>query len=134
MERTKTFVLDFCHSFEVYSSWNSLSDTAVIEIPKNVYVKDPNGDKILWGDSTTPDKVKGYINAGGFGSNEVATVPLIMRGDAITITAGYAYISKVNADRTLNYHTQTNTIFSGFVSSLEVKVIYGFIVKMPCGC
>lgn len=121
MERTKTFVLDFCHSFEVYSSWSSLSDTAVIEVPKNVYVKDPNGDTILWGDATTPDKVKGYVNAGGFGSKGVSTTPLIMRGDAITITAGYAYISQVNDDRSLNYHTKINTLFSGYVSSVESK-------------
>ncbi len=63
--RNATFNLGFCKSFEVYSSWKDLSDTAVIEIPKNVYVKDGNNKNILWGDSTTPGKLKGYVNAGG---------------------------------------------------------------------
>lgn len=119
--RNETFNLDFCHSFEVNSSWKDLSDTATIEIPKNVYVKDANNSNILWGDSTTPEKLKGYVNTGGFSNAQVSSLPLIMRGDAITITAGYSYISQVNPDGTLNYATKTNTVFSGFVSSLEMK-------------
>jgi hypothetical protein len=120
-DRNKTFYLNFCHSLEVYSTWSSLSDTAVIEIPKNVYVQDENGDNVLWGNSTTPDKQNGYVNAGGFSNPQVSSLPLIMRGDKITIHAGYSYISQVKPDGSLAYATKTNKIFKGFVSSLEMK-------------
>jgi len=119
--RNEIFNISFCHSFEVYSTWKSLSDTATIEIPKNVYVKDANNNNILWGESTTPDKVNGYVSAGGFNNPQVSKAPLIMRGDEVYITAGYSYISKVNADGSLVYSSATNTIFHGFVSSLEAK-------------
>jgi hypothetical protein len=121
--RDKVFNLSFCHSFEVYSSWKDLSDTATVEVPKNVYVTDQNGNQVLWGDSTTQGKVKGYVNAGGFNSAnaQVSSTPLIMRGDSIVIKAGYSYISQVNADGSLNYNTQLNTVFTGYISSLESK-------------
>jgi hypothetical protein len=119
--RNEIFNIDFCNSFEVYSSWKDLSDTATIEIPKNIYVKDANNNQIIWGESTTPDKVNGYVNAGGFINTQVSKVPLIMRGDEIWITAGYSYISQVNPDGSLKYANMTNNIFHGFVSSLESK-------------
>ncbi len=119
--RNKTFYIPFCNSYEIYSSWKNLSDTAVVEIPKNVYVTDENGDQVVWGDSTTADKQNGYVNAGGFDNDEVSNPPLIMRGDMVTIEAGYSYISQVNPDGSLNYHTETNTLFEGFVSALEMK-------------
>ncbi|HTA28064.1 MAG TPA: hypothetical protein VK809_09765 [Bacteroidia bacterium] len=119
--RSKTFYIPFCNSYEVYSSWKNLSDTAVVEIPKNVYVTDENGEQVVWGDSTTADKQNGYINAGGFDNDEVSSPPLIMRGDMVTIEAGYSYISQVNLDGSLNYHTETHTLFQGFVSALEMK-------------
>lgn len=119
--RNETFTIDFCHSYEVYSSWNSLSDTATIELPKNVYVKDSHNSNIIWGESVTPDKVKGYVSAGGFSNAQVAKAPLFLRGDQISITAGYSYISKVNTDGSLIYSTVTNTLFSGFISSIESK-------------
>ncbi len=119
--RNEIFDIDSCHSFEVYSSWKSLSDTATIEIPKNIYVKDANNNNIMWGESTTPDRTKGYISAGGFANPQASKAPLIMRGDEIIITAGYSYISKVNTDGTLTYASTTNNVFHGFVSSLESK-------------
>lgn len=119
--RNETFTIDFCHSYEVYSSWSSLSDTATIELPKNVYVRDANNSSIIWGESATPDKVRGYVSAGGFSNAQVAKAPLFLRGDRISIAAGYSYISKVNTDGSLAYSTVTNTIFSGFISSIESK-------------
>src|ERR1700722_16178317 len=85
--RNEIFTFDACHSFEISSTWQSLSDTAVIEFPKNIYVRDTNNSQILWGESTTPDKTRGYVSAGGFGSAEVSKAPLFMRGDEIYINA-----------------------------------------------
>jgi len=128
ISRNETFNIGFCHSYEVYSSWNSLSDTATIELPKNVYVKDANNSNVIWGESATPDKVRGYVSAGGFGNPEISKAPLFLRGDKITISAGYSYISRVNADGSLTYSTVTNTIFSGFISSIESKST----IKLHC--
>jgi hypothetical protein len=119
--RNEIFNIGFCHSFEVYSSWKDMTDTAIIELPKNVYVRDINNSNIIWGESTTQDKVKGYVNAGGFGGAQVSKAPLIMRGDEVYITAGYSYISQINPDGSLTYATKTNNIFHGFVSSIESK-------------
>jgi hypothetical protein len=119
--RNEIFNIGFCHSFEMFSSWNNLSDTATIELPKNIYVKDANNKNVIWGESSTPGKIKGYVSAGGFSNPEVSKTPLIMRGDEITITAGYSYISNVNNDGSLSYSNTTANIFHGFVSSLESK-------------
>jgi len=119
--RTEVFTFDFCHSFEIHSSWQSLSDTAVIEFPKNVYVRSEYNNQVLWGESTTPDKTTGYTNAGGFGSAGVSKAPLFMRGDEVYINAGYSYISNVNSDGSLQYANTSNTLFHGFISSVESK-------------
>lgn len=119
--RNQIFTFDICHSFEIHSSWQSLSDTAVIEFPKNIYVRGEYNNQVLWGESTTSDKTRGYVNAGGFSSAQVSTAPLFMRGDEVYINAGYSYIANVNSDGSLQYANTTNTLFHGFVSSVESK-------------
>lgn len=119
--RDEIFTFDACHSFEISSTWQSLSDTAVVEFPKNIYVRDANNSQILWGESATPGKTRGYVSAGGFGNAQVSKTPLFMRGDEIYINAGYSYISNVNSDGTLQYANSSNTLFHGFISSVESK-------------
>ena len=119
--RNEIFNIGFCNSFETYSSWQDLCDTATIELPKNVYVKDVNNSSIIWGEATSPDKLKGYVNAAGFKNKQVSKAPLIMRGDEVYISAGYSYIAQVNPDNSLTYSNKINNVFHGFVSSIESK-------------
>lgn len=107
--RNKTIIYDFVHSYEAESSWKDLTDKAKIILPKNVYVRDSTGKLISLGAPLgSPDNV----NIGGFSS----TTPLFMRGDQVTIAAGYAYF-----DSRGNEVFPVNTIFEGFISQVTSK-------------
>ena len=79
--RTRTFALEFFEGYEWESSWEELTDKGSITLPKNLKVADDKNP--LEGDG---------VNIGGFGKE-----PLFLRGDRITLDAGYRYL-----DRTLN--------------------------------
>lgn len=92
----KILKLDFLESFEVESTWENQTTKGTLTIPKNLYYLDVNNSK---------NPLNGTkINVGGFGSE-----PLFMRGDAITISAGYKDL-------------QENTIFTGYISRVYSQI------------
>lgn len=102
--RNKTLVYSFTHEAEATNSWKDLTDKSKVVLPKNVYAKDENGKPVsLFGSN---------INIGGFNG----IVPLLLRGDRITIRAGYRYF-----DRLGNEVSPMNTIFEGFISNVTSK-------------
>lgn len=101
--RNRTFILKFVHEIDINSSWQNLTDTCRIVLPKKVYVFDENGKKINWlGQST-------------IGSD--ATVPLILRGDRITVELGYNYPT-VDKPEVI----ETNIVFDGYVSKINPRL------------
>lgn len=98
---------DFLHSFKANDSWRDLTDTGELVIPKNLYFRD-QFNKL--------HPIKGTnVNIGGFSSN----APLILRGDKVTIAAGYRYFAKKNASRET---TNTAQVFTGFVSQVGSRI------------
>lgn len=101
--RDKTYILKFVNEIEINSTWQNLTDTCKIIMPKKVYVFDENGKKINWlGQST-------------IGSD--ATVPLMLRGDKIKVELGYNYPTADNPET-----IETNVCFEGYISKINPRL------------
>lgn len=96
---------DFVHSFECSDNWRDLTNKGKLVIPKNLYFRDANG-KLQPLNGTN-------INIGGFSSN----APLVLRGDRVTISAGYRYYTAGNREL-----TNTSTMFTGYVTKVGSKI------------
>ncbi len=103
--RNKTLTFNFVHTFESESSWKTLTDKAKIVIPKKVYVTDENGRRYSLAGTNK--------SIGGFSD----TPPLFLRGDKVTIQAGYKYF-----DSRHNEVAPLNTIFEGYISKVSSKI------------
>jgi len=101
------FELDFVNEFEANNSWRDFTDELKITLPKNFAYTDTTGTVVVNPANTA-------TNIGGFSSG----APLFMKGDEITIVAGYTY--QLN-NQTI---TDTATIFSGYVRSVTSKKPY----------
>lgn len=104
-DRNRTFIYSFINEYEASSSWQELSNTARITLPKNVYTRDENGKLVNLAGTT--------VNIGGFSNN----TPLFLRGDKVTIEAGYRYFDTQN-----NEKLTTAKLFSGYVSKVGSKM------------
>jgi hypothetical protein len=102
--RNKTLTYNFANSYETSDSWRSLTNTCNITIPKNVYVKDATGKLVNLGGTT--------VNIGGFGVN----APLFLRGDKVTVEAGYRFFDAAGNEKLL-----TSTWFTGYIRNVGSK-------------
>lgn len=102
--RSLVLTFDFVHSWEWSESWDKLTQTGKIIIPKKVYARDKyNKLYPLFG----PNK-----NIGGFTAN-----PMILRGDTVTVDSSYYYW-----DKSLNrLQTAVQRIATGYVSKVHSK-------------
>lgn len=109
--RKLAFTFNFVHAFEASDSWQDLTNSGKVTVPKNIYVQDSNGQLVSLSGTN--------VNVGGF-STSVATFlnngPLLLRGDEITINAGYRYFDTSGND-TLNM----SQMFKGFISKVSSK-------------
>jgi hypothetical protein len=101
--RNKTITLTFLNKFEVNTGWESLTNTASITIPKNVVAQDLQGNNVPLNGTN--------INIGN-GDN-----PLFLRGDEITIQAGYWY----NNEQGVQVQ-QVALLFEGYISKVHSKM------------
>jgi hypothetical protein len=84
-------------------------------VPKNVYVRDENGRRIGLGN----------LNGGGFSLKD----PLFLRGDRVTIEAGYKYRNKLG-----NEVQETNTQISSDLFPMSAqKNPLNSNVRIICG-
>lgn len=110
--RTKKLVFDFVVEFEVADSWKDLTNNGKITLPKNIFYRDQNGKAQPLGvDLRNP--YQSNINMGGFGTN----APLFLRGDQVTIDAGYKYRNRMG-----NEVAELNNLFTGFITKVGSKV------------
>lgn len=82
-DRKAIIKMNFVTKYEVNSSWENLTSTATITLPKNIRFLDNNNKLKQLGDPTKP--------LGGFGNNP----PNILRGDKIIFDIGYKYYDKL---------------------------------------
>lgn len=117
--RKEILTFNFVHSFECKDTWEDLTNNGKVIVPKNIYVQDVNGQLVSL---SAPN-----VNVGGF-STSVANFldggPLLMRGDKITINAGYRYFDVAGIDTVYN-----SQIFQGFISKVTSKKPIEFEVE-----
>ena len=107
--RKKTFTFNKVQSFEADSCWSCLTDTAKVKFPKYFTVKDENGVNFTFGQPPG-----GRVNNQSITANYGNMAPLFMRGDAITIYTGYAYMNTSN-----NPVYTLNPVFDGYITSIN---------------
>jgi hypothetical protein len=104
-KRSTVLNFDFVTEFECSDSWRDLTNKGKLTIPKNLYYRDGN-NKL--------QPLKGTnINVGGFSS----VAPLFLRGDKVTITAGYKYFNKAHREI-----EDTAVMFTGFITKVGSKM------------
>ena len=102
--RKGTIIYNLSHDYETFSTWDALTDTGSITLPRNVYITDQSGKRFPLGGTN--------VNLGGFDSND----PVFLRGDKVKIEWGYAYY-----DLRGNEVAPMRTVFEGFISSVTSK-------------
>ncbi len=117
--RTLTLNFDFCHSYETSDSWSDLTNKGKIILPKNVYIRNSATGKL--------ESIGTYF--GGPPSNinigaAIDSVPLLLRGDRVTISAGYRYLGQDG-----NYYDKQPVIYQGFISRVTSKKPLEFEVE-----
>lgn len=102
--RKGTIIYNLSNDYETVSTWDSLTDTGTITLPRNVYITDQSGKRFPLGGTN--------VNLGGFDSND----PVFLRGDKVKIEWGYAYY-----DLRGNEVAPMRVIFEGFISGVTSK-------------
>lgn len=103
-DRTNSLFFDFVNEFESSDSWRDLTNKGKLSLPKNLYYKDQSGRM---------QPLKGTnINIGGFG-----LAPLFLRGDKVSIEAGYKYYNKTGREI-----LDTEIMFTGYISKVNSKI------------
>jgi len=104
--RNDVVQIPFLNEYDCSSTWVNLTSTLNVILAKNAKYKLQNGGIAVLGN------IEGQkSNLGGFDS-----VPVFMRGDILTMYAGY--YGKLNGDD----YTEMNVIFKGFISSVNPKL------------
>jgi hypothetical protein len=104
--RNKTYVFNFSHDVNISSSWSNLTDTCKITLPKNITIKDINGNKYSLKDSNR------FI----VGRNETNQNAFVLRGDKIKVVAGYIWKDKRGSEQQMR-----NEIFKGYITKVVPK-------------
>ena len=110
--RNKTYVLDFAIYGEIVSTWQNLTDTAKLKIPRSIYVEDDTGPLVLNG--------KHYSNWAGqsiYGTTGNES-PVFMRGDKIRISLGYFYDPMDGTAEILEMDER----FVGYITKIKNKI------------
>jgi hypothetical protein len=103
-DRNKTLFFDFVNEFTSSDTWDSLTNKATLIFPKNIYVRDENNRLLSLGGTNK--------NIGGFSPN----TPIFLRGDKVTIEAGYKYFDGAGAEK-----SDTSIMFEGYISKVTSK-------------
>jgi hypothetical protein len=104
--RNKTYYLDFVTDGEIHDTWNNLTNTARITFPQNLYFKDETGRVNTWsGQNMTADP---------------SLVPLILKGDRITIDLGFNYWTK--GRQVIDVTPRFEGYISGIVNRLPIEI------------
>lgn len=99
--RSNEMFFDFVHEFSATNTWTDLTNTCNIKLPKNVYVKDKQGNRIPLG-GNTPSK---YIDN------------LFKGGDEVVVRFGYyVYDLQGNEEKIIA------EVFRGYITTVGSKM------------
>jgi hypothetical protein len=102
--KLNTYSLDFVNWGEIVSSWQNLTDTAKLKIPRNIYIEDQNGN---------PFPLLLGTNVYGSSGN---SQPVLLRGDKISITVGL-FIDDFKGGETLEMPAEPQ--FQGYITKIK---------------
>lgn len=108
--RSAGLTFTFCNHFECENAWEDFTDTGKIVLPKSLYVRNQNNQLIPLG--TAVGQQASVVNIGGFSS----AVPLLLRGDLVTISSGYKYFTNTGVEI-----KDLNLLYKGFISKVTSK-------------
>lgn len=104
--RDTTYIFTFLNEVEINSSWQNLTDTAKIVLPRKAYITDEQGNRVNW------------FGQVFYGSDPVTKVPpIIQRGDRIKIELGYNYPTIDKAE-----NIEMNLVFDGYISKINPRM------------
>ena len=106
--RNKIIVFNFCHELDFNDTWETMTNSGTITLPKKMIFKDAKGKKYSLNE----------MNLGGFNNNE----PLFLRGDKVSIDWGYLYF-----DSSRNQISPIQHVYDGYIS--EVLSKKPFVIK-----
>lgn len=109
VERSKKYVIHFAQSYEVISSWQNMTDTAKLKLPKNVVIRDKNKRTFNLRDANKP-----------LGASIDEIPPVFMKGDKITIDHGYWGLTPTGEQKL--YMTGEGTtphLFEGYITGVK---------------
>jgi hypothetical protein len=116
--RNKTLIFDFVNKFTCSDSWRDFTNQGEVVVPKNLYVKDQNDKLIQLSDISQ--------NIGGF-SFDNSQMPLLMRGDRVTMDYAYKYFDPKQGKEVEVGTASKGTsgkiyhLFNGFISEVTSK-------------
>lgn len=84
--RNQKYIFPFVNEYDSESSWANLTAKGRVKFPKNIWVRDANGNRLNLGGGVDGSNNNLPINA-PFGNQP----PILMRGDKITLKCGYGY-------------------------------------------
>jgi hypothetical protein len=106
--RDKVLHFDFVNTWNWTESWTELTQKGKIILPKKIYARDKyNKLYLLFGTAK---------NVGGFTDS-----PLFLRGDKVTVDAGYIYWDKDLNEQPLVDGKNMHRIITGFVANVKSK-------------
>jgi len=136
-DRNLLLMFSFLHAYEGSSTWEDLTQTFKLVLPKKVAIKaykvtgEPgsfiptiNTSYVLLGNTTGKNS-----NLGGFDD----APPTFLKGDIIKVNIGYRAIVKGGET---TYWTGQNGIpdlFKGFISSVQPKLPFTHCARIVCG-
>ena len=109
-DRKKIFNFNFLTSGNGVLTWNHLTDTFNVVLPRSIYfIDESTGQKVSWKDEPI------------YGNPEKS--PLVMRGDKISISLGYSYFKPTQQDSFDRSQTVNETLerFNGYIVRIKNK-------------
>ena len=117
-KRDLILTFDFTHEFTFENTWRNLTTQGKVTLPKNVYIRDATGNLISLAGVN--------VSIGGFDTE----MPLLMRGDQITIDWGYIYQNQGKEIYVGTFNKTTGThLFSGWISKVTSKKPIEFLIE-----
>lgn len=99
--RNLELTFNFCKDFSIESTWEDMTSTAEVTLPRKIIVKNQNNGDVSLYDTN--------FNVGGFNND----TPLILKGDTIQIYAGYRYRDNMGI-----WQDTTSLWFDGYISGV----------------
>ncbi len=122
--RNAVYILEFLNEVESASSWQNLTDTGKIILPRKAYIKDEKGNRVNWfgqvfyaGEVTVTASGEAPIASQSPFLTGQKVVPIIFKGDKIRIELGYNYPTQEKAE-----NIEMNIVFDGYITKINPKM------------